>query len=53
MFPVLHRPTFVFRACSPSLLLNAMALGSLFVGTDEAVSKVCNIIVSRVVWIAL
>lgn len=38
-FPVLHRPTFVFRECSPSLLLNAIALGSLFIGTEEAVSK--------------
>ncbi|KAK6206457.1 hypothetical protein LQW54_007750 [Pestalotiopsis sp. IQ-011] len=31
-FPVLHRPTFVFKECSPSLLLNAIALGSLFIG---------------------
>ncbi|KAK6076840.1 hypothetical protein SCUP234_06909 [Seiridium cupressi] len=38
-FPVLHRPTFVFRECSPSLLLNAIALGSLFIGTEDAVSK--------------
>ncbi|KAI0136210.1 C2H2 type zinc finger domain protein [Xylariales sp. AK1849] len=39
MFPVLHRPTFVFRECSPSLLLNAIALGSLFIGTEDAISK--------------
>ncbi|KAI1842427.1 hypothetical protein JX266_011322 [Neoarthrinium moseri] len=38
-FPILHRPTFVFRECSPSLLLNAIALGSLFIGTEDAVSK--------------
>ncbi|KAF9766317.1 hypothetical protein IL306_001296 [Fusarium sp. DS 682] len=36
-FPILHRPTFVYRDCSPSLILNAIALGSLFIGTDEAV----------------
>ncbi|KAH7469807.1 hypothetical protein FOMA001_g14077 [Fusarium oxysporum f. sp. matthiolae] len=38
-FPILHRPTFVFRDCSPSLILNAIALGSLFIGTDDAVSE--------------
>ncbi|KAF4332799.1 C2H2 type zinc finger domain protein [Fusarium beomiforme] len=36
-FPVLHRPTFVYRDCSPSLILNAIALGSLFIGTADAV----------------
>ncbi|KAF5531810.1 C2H2 type zinc finger domain-containing protein [Fusarium napiforme] len=35
-FPILHRPTFVYRDCSPSLILNAMALGSLFIGTEDA-----------------
>ncbi|KAL9567588.1 hypothetical protein ACKAV7_008352 [Fusarium commune] len=35
-FPILHRPTFVYRDCSPSLILNAIALGSLFIGTDDA-----------------
>jgi hypothetical protein len=40
VFPVLHRPTFVFRECSPSLLLNAIALGSLFIGTEDAILKV-------------
>jgi hypothetical protein len=39
-FPILHRPTFVFRDCSPSLILNAIALGSLYMGTAEAVNKV-------------
>ncbi|KAJ5051405.1 hypothetical protein J3E72DRAFT_50618 [Bipolaris maydis] len=38
-FPILHRPTFVFRDCSPSLILNAIALGSLYIGTEDAVSK--------------
>lgn len=40
MLPVVHRPTFVFRECSPPLLLNAMAIGSLFLGTKEASAKV-------------
>ncbi|KAL5622426.1 hypothetical protein FOBRF1_001676 [Fusarium oxysporum] len=36
IYPILHRPTFVYRDCSPSLILNAIALGSLFIGTDDA-----------------
>lgn len=40
MLPVIHRPTFVFRECSPPLLLNAIAIGSLYLGTKEATSKV-------------
>ncbi|KAF5962972.1 C2H2 type zinc finger domain-containing protein [Fusarium bulbicola] len=36
-FPILHRPTFIYRDCSPSLILNAIALGSLFIGTEDAV----------------
>ncbi|ORY16996.1 hypothetical protein BCR34DRAFT_75745 [Clohesyomyces aquaticus] len=39
MLPVIHRPTFVFRECSPPLLLNAIAIGSLFLGTSEASAK--------------
>lgn len=39
MFPVIHRPTFVFRDCSPLLLLNAIALGSLFLGSSDATAK--------------
>ncbi|KAF4498282.1 C2H2 type zinc finger domain [Fusarium agapanthi] len=35
-FPIPHRPTFVYRDCSPSLILNAIALGSLFIGTEDA-----------------
>lgn len=40
MFPVIHQPTFVFRDCPPPLLLNAIALGALFLGTTDANSKV-------------
>jgi hypothetical protein len=40
MLPVIHQPTFVFRECSPPLLLNAIAIGSLFLGTKEASTKV-------------
>ncbi|KAI7286932.1 hypothetical protein KC345_g918 [Hortaea werneckii] len=36
ILPVVHWPTFVYRQCSAPLLLNAIALGSLFLGTDEA-----------------
>jgi hypothetical protein len=43
MFPVVHQPTFVFRECSPSLLLNAIAIGSLFLGTNEASAKVASV----------
>ena len=37
-FPVLHRPTFVFRNCIPPLLLNAIAVGSLSYGDENAVA---------------
>jgi hypothetical protein len=40
IFPVLHRSTFVFRDFSAPLLLNAIALGSLFLGTEDAIAKV-------------
>ncbi|KAJ5432823.1 uncharacterized protein N7458_011979 [Penicillium daleae] len=39
MFPVIHQPTFVFRDCPPPLLLNAIALGALFLGTPDAIVK--------------
>ncbi|KAK1657457.1 hypothetical protein BDP55DRAFT_721395 [Colletotrichum godetiae] len=39
ILPVIHRPTFVYRACSATLLLNAIALGSLFLGTEDATAK--------------
>ncbi|KAL4995574.1 cytochrome P450 [Aspergillus recurvatus] len=39
MFPIFHRPTFVFRDCAPPLLLNAISLGALFLGSADAVAK--------------
>jgi hypothetical protein len=39
-FPVLHRATFVFRDCTHPLLLNAIAIGSLYLGPSDAVTKV-------------
>ncbi|KAH8895354.1 cytochrome P450 [Thozetella sp. PMI_491] len=39
ILPVIHRPTFVYRDCSAPLLLNAIALGSLFLGTEDATAK--------------
>jgi hypothetical protein len=38
-FPVLHRGTFVMKESSHPLLLNIMALGSLFVGARDAIPK--------------
>jgi len=38
-FPVLHKATFVVKESSHPLLLNIMALGSLFVGAKDAVLK--------------
>lgn len=38
-FPVLHRATFVFRECRQPLLLNAMAIGSLYLGPKSSVAK--------------
>ncbi|KAL1297157.1 hypothetical protein AAFC00_004733 [Neodothiora populina] len=38
-FPILHRPTFVFRESSHALLLNAIAIGSLYIGPKNAVEK--------------
>lgn len=40
LFPVLHRPTFVFRDWTHPLLLNAIALGSLYIGQKGYVAKV-------------
>jgi hypothetical protein len=42
MMPFIHRPTFVFQNCSPPLLLNAIAIGSLFLGNEEASDKVID-----------
>ncbi|KAH6694843.1 hypothetical protein BKA61DRAFT_637435 [Leptodontidium sp. MPI-SDFR-AT-0119] len=38
-FPVLHRATFVFKECTQPLLLNAMAIGSLYLGPKDSVAK--------------
>ena len=37
----MHRPTFLYRECSAPLLLNAISLGSLFIGTQDASETVC------------
>ncbi|KAK2760071.1 C2H2 type zinc finger domain protein [Colletotrichum kahawae] len=39
ILPIIHRPTFVYRDCSAPLLLNAIAHGSLFLGTEDATVK--------------
>lgn len=39
IFPIMHRSTFVYRDCSHSLLLNAIALGSLYLGPTDSVAK--------------
>jgi hypothetical protein len=39
-FPILHRATFVFRDCTHPLLLNAMAIGSLYCGPKDSTAKV-------------
>ena len=39
-FPVLHRASFVFKECTQPLLLNAMAIGSLYLGPKDSVVKV-------------
>lgn len=39
-FPVVHRPTFVFKDWTHPLLLNAIALGSLFMGKRDYIFKV-------------
>ena len=38
-FPILHRATFVFRDCARTLLLNAIAIGSLYLGPSDALAK--------------
>lgn len=38
-FPILHKATFVFRECTHPLLLNAIAIGSLYLGPKDAVDK--------------
>lgn len=39
IFPVMHRPTFVYRDCSHQLLLNAIAIGSLYLGPSDSIAK--------------
>ncbi|PTU23477.1 hypothetical protein P175DRAFT_0508154 [Aspergillus ochraceoroseus IBT 24754] len=46
-FPILHRATFVFRDCTHPLLLNAMALGSLYLGPRDSVAKWQSLITHR------
>ncbi|KAF2759843.1 hypothetical protein EJ05DRAFT_311899 [Pseudovirgaria hyperparasitica] len=38
-FPVLHRSTFVFKDCLHPLLLNAIAIGSLYLGPKDSIAK--------------
>ncbi|EKV09835.1 hypothetical protein PDIG_28850 [Penicillium digitatum PHI26] len=38
-FQILHRATFVFRECTHALLLNAIAIGSLYLGPKDSVGK--------------
>ena len=40
LFPVVHKATFVFQEWTHTLLLNAIALGSLFMGGEAEVAKV-------------
>jgi hypothetical protein len=42
-FPLLHKPTFHARECSPTLLLNILALGSSFIDSEAATLKVSQI----------
>jgi hypothetical protein len=42
ILPIIHRPTFVYREASAPVLLNAIALGSLFLGTPDSIVKVCT-----------
>ena len=39
-FPLVHKPTFHARECIPSLLLNMLALGSSFIGSKAARTRV-------------
>jgi hypothetical protein len=41
-FPILHRATFVFRDFTHPLLLNAIAIGSLYLGPKDSISKVSD-----------
>jgi hypothetical protein len=39
-FPIIHEATLVLKDCGPFLLLNMVAIGSLFIGRSEAIAKV-------------
>ncbi|KAF2666591.1 C2H2 type zinc finger domain protein, partial [Microthyrium microscopicum] len=39
ILPILHRATFVFKDCTQQLLLNAIAIGSLYLGPKDAIVK--------------
>ena len=47
VFPVVHQATFLLRDCTPPLLLNVIALGSLFVATEGAVVMVGSCAISN------
>ena len=47
-FPVLQRPTFVYRDCLQPLLLNAIASGSLYLGQANAVAQVSTSLTTSV-----
>ncbi|KAI4728363.1 C2H2 type zinc finger domain protein [Aureobasidium sp. EXF-10728] len=38
-FPVLHRSTFVFKECTHPVLLNCIAIGSLYLGPKDSIAK--------------
>lgn len=38
-FPIVHEPTWKLKTTGPFLLLNMVAIGSLFIGNDDAISK--------------
>ncbi|KAF1985331.1 C2H2 type zinc finger domain protein [Aulographum hederae CBS 113979] len=51
-FPVMHRATFIFRDSAQPLLLNAIAVGSLYLGQKDAVRKgesLCSLAYTAVV----
>ena len=39
IMPIMHRPTFIHKDCSHHLLLNAIAIGTLYLGPDDSVAK--------------
>lgn len=40
IFPIVHEPTFVAKECDWFLLLNIFAIGSLLIGTPDAIEQV-------------